>query len=200
MRTRSPTPAKLLVAAARTPNLRFAEGIRFFELGCARDLEGIVGKYAGVSQTDNAVTSWLKVRNPWYTQTERRAELFELRRTTTATKVLLQCSCSASHGLIPGPPVEAEIRNGRRNRVERGLVSAAHSPAADGKDSAQVVGVRENAVHQGDFIMATTQKTLSSKHPKDLPARKEVKGGSDPIFIFEYSRIYAESTGRRVHR
>jgi ATP-dependent DNA ligase len=42
-------------------------GIRFFELTCERDLEGIVGKYArGVYQRDGSVTSWVKVKNPTY--------------------------------------------------------------------------------------------------------------------------------------
>ena len=56
-------------------------GVRFFELACERDLEGIVAKYTrGVYQTNHAITSWLKVKNPHYSQAEGRAELFEQRR------------------------------------------------------------------------------------------------------------------------
>ena len=56
-------------------------GVRFFELACERDLEGIVAKYArGVCQTNHPITSWLKVKNPHYSQAEGRAELFEQRR------------------------------------------------------------------------------------------------------------------------
>jgi hypothetical protein len=50
-------------------------------LACQRDLEGIVAKYGrGVYQTNHAITSWLKIKNPNYSQAERRAELFEQRR------------------------------------------------------------------------------------------------------------------------
>ena len=45
---------------------------------------------------------------------------------------------------------------------------------------------------QGEFIiMATTTNTLNAKALKDLPVKKEVKGGmiSDPVPIIEYSRI-----------
>ena len=56
-------------------------GVRFFELACERDLEGVVAKYAnGTYQTDSATTSWLKVQNPRYSQAEGRAELFEQRK------------------------------------------------------------------------------------------------------------------------
>ena len=56
-------------------------GVRFFELACERDLEGIVAKYArGVYQSNHAITSWLKVKNPNNSQAEGRAELFEQRR------------------------------------------------------------------------------------------------------------------------
>jgi len=48
---------------------------------CERDLEGVVGKFAGGTyQSDGAATSWVKFKNPTYTQAEGRAELFESRR------------------------------------------------------------------------------------------------------------------------
>ena len=56
-------------------------GVRFFELACERDLEGILGKFGrGVYQTNATATSWVKVKNPSYSQAEGRAELFEQRR------------------------------------------------------------------------------------------------------------------------
>jgi hypothetical protein len=46
----------------------------------ARDLEGIVAKWAhGTYQTDGRSTSWLKIKNPEYTQIQGRTELFENR-------------------------------------------------------------------------------------------------------------------------
>jgi hypothetical protein len=44
--------------------------------------------------------------------------------------------------------------------------------------------------------MVTTRKSLNRNTLRDLPVKKEVKGGSDPQFIFEYSR----ATGRRINR
>jgi len=56
-------------------------GRRLFELACERDLEGIVGKWKyGAYQSDGHGTSWLKVKNPNYSQAESRHELFESRR------------------------------------------------------------------------------------------------------------------------
>lgn len=74
-------------------------GVRFFELARERDLEGVVGKYArGIYQGDSTVTSWIKVKNPTYSQAEGRHELFEQRRspeprprrTLTAPTLLLR--------------------------------------------------------------------------------------------------------------
>ena len=56
-------------------------GIRFFELACERDLEGVVGKFArGTYQSDGTATSWVKFKHATYSQAEGRAELFEQRR------------------------------------------------------------------------------------------------------------------------
>lgn len=56
-------------------------GRDLFLVACERDLEGIVGKWAhGTYQTDGRRTSWVKVKNPAYTQAEGRHELFEQRR------------------------------------------------------------------------------------------------------------------------
>ena len=49
-------------------------------VACERDLEGIVGKWApGTYRTDGRLTSWLKIKNPAYTQSLGRSELFDRR-------------------------------------------------------------------------------------------------------------------------
>jgi bifunctional non-homologous end joining protein LigD len=56
-------------------------GRGLFEAACERDLEGIVGKWAhGTYQSDTRRTSWLKIKNPDYSQMRDRHELFEPRR------------------------------------------------------------------------------------------------------------------------
>jgi ATP-dependent DNA ligase len=55
-----------------------------FELTCERDVEGIVAKSAhGTYQCDGRGTSWLKIKNPNYSQAEGRHEQFEARRQPT---------------------------------------------------------------------------------------------------------------------
>ena len=55
-------------------------GTDFYRLACERDLEGIVAKWRrGTYQSDGA-TSWLKIKNPDYSQAVDRHELFEKRR------------------------------------------------------------------------------------------------------------------------
>lgn len=54
------------------------KGKELFALACEKDLEGIVGKWAqGTYQIDGRSTSWVKIKNPSYSQSEGRAELFE---------------------------------------------------------------------------------------------------------------------------
>jgi len=54
------------------------KGRELFALACERDLEGVVGKWArGRYQSDGRSTSWVKIKNPSYSQAEGRAELFE---------------------------------------------------------------------------------------------------------------------------
>ena len=56
-------------------------GTELFRLACELDLEGIVGKWSrGTYQCDGRRTSWLKIKNPNYSQIEGRRELFEARR------------------------------------------------------------------------------------------------------------------------
>jgi ATP-dependent DNA ligase len=58
-----------------------ARGCALFDIACASDLEGIVGKWVdGSYQTDGRSTSWLKVKNPKYTQIRDRHELFDARQ------------------------------------------------------------------------------------------------------------------------
>jgi ATP-dependent DNA ligase len=58
-----------------------AKGKKFFDLACAEDLEGIVGKWKfGTYRADGAQTSWVKIKNADYSQAEGRHELFEKRR------------------------------------------------------------------------------------------------------------------------
>jgi bifunctional non-homologous end joining protein LigD len=58
-----------------------AQGRRLFELACEHDLEGIVAKWAnGCYQCDGHGTSWLKIKNPEYSQMEGRHELFAAKR------------------------------------------------------------------------------------------------------------------------
>jgi ATP-dependent DNA ligase len=57
-----------------------------FKAACGRDVEGIVAKWAhGRYETDGVSTSWLKVKNPQYSQTVGRRELFEARQNRRQT-------------------------------------------------------------------------------------------------------------------
>jgi bifunctional non-homologous end joining protein LigD len=61
-----------------------ANRIRFFRRVCAEELEGIVAKWKfGTYRTDGGQTSWIKVKNPNYSQAEGRHELFEKRNSST---------------------------------------------------------------------------------------------------------------------
>jgi bifunctional non-homologous end joining protein LigD len=50
-------------------------GIDFFRVICEKNLEGIVAKHRESSY--DASARWIKIKNPAYTQSERRNELFE---------------------------------------------------------------------------------------------------------------------------
>jgi hypothetical protein len=67
---------------------------------CALDLEGVVGKWAnGTYQTDGRCTSWVKFKNPEYSQMEARHGLFEgfarLQQIETAAAATATCLSSA---------------------------------------------------------------------------------------------------------
>jgi ATP-dependent DNA ligase len=57
---------------------KYVEGRRIdlFTEVCQRNLEGIVAKRK--SGTYSTISGWLKIKNPNYTQSEQRHELFEL--------------------------------------------------------------------------------------------------------------------------
>jgi bifunctional non-homologous end joining protein LigD len=53
-------------------------GRDLYRVTCERDLEGIVAKFAhGIYQTDGRTTSWLKIKNPDYSQIIDRHKLFD---------------------------------------------------------------------------------------------------------------------------
>jgi bifunctional non-homologous end joining protein LigD len=55
-------------------------GCDLFRVACERDLEGIVAKWGrGTYRTDGRATSWLKIKNPEYSQMRERHELFASR-------------------------------------------------------------------------------------------------------------------------
>ena len=53
---------------------------------CRRDLEGIVAKWVHGTYQRGLPTSWLKIKNPHYSQMEGRHELFETRRPAKITR------------------------------------------------------------------------------------------------------------------
>jgi ATP-dependent DNA ligase len=56
-------------------------GCTLFQAACAGDLEGIVGKWQhGSYETDGVSTTWVKIKNPTYSQMVGRRKLFERRR------------------------------------------------------------------------------------------------------------------------
>jgi bifunctional non-homologous end joining protein LigD len=62
-------------------------GRDLYELACQHDTEGIVAKWSrGTYHADGATTSWLKIKNPAYTQAEGRHELFAARRSGSARR------------------------------------------------------------------------------------------------------------------
>jgi len=71
-----------------SPSILFADfierqGIGLYRAVCEMDLEGIVAKRKDGLYTPND-TTWVKVRNPHYSQGEGRRELFEKRRGAAA--------------------------------------------------------------------------------------------------------------------
>jgi bifunctional non-homologous end joining protein LigD len=69
----------------RGDRIRYADhvernGSGLFEQACEWDLEGIVAKWKdGWYIADNKRSTWIKIKNPQYTQAEGHDELFERR-------------------------------------------------------------------------------------------------------------------------
>jgi bifunctional non-homologous end joining protein LigD len=55
-------------------------GSDFYSIACNQDLEGIVAKWKRGTYQSAGATSWLKIKNPDYSQAVGRHELFEKRR------------------------------------------------------------------------------------------------------------------------
>ena len=73
-----------LIPRRRQSRLQYLEhvrgrGVSLFELARAKDLEGIVGKWAHARYASGENTTWVKVKNPDYTQMRDRAELFDVK-------------------------------------------------------------------------------------------------------------------------
>lgn len=68
------TPA---LCCTRTTSQR--AGVELFRIVCDQDLEGVVAKRRDGLYTPEA-TTWVKIKNPRYSQAEGRRELFERRR------------------------------------------------------------------------------------------------------------------------
>ena len=55
------------------------QGVELFQIGCERDLEGIVAKPKQSPYPTGRGSSWIKIKNAGYSQAEGRRELFESR-------------------------------------------------------------------------------------------------------------------------
>jgi bifunctional non-homologous end joining protein LigD len=81
-------------------------GCDLFREICARDLEGVVGKWAhGCSQPDGSRTSWVKIKNPAYSQTIGRANSSRtLSSAATARRRLARHNCNSPDQRSPLSP------------------------------------------------------------------------------------------------
>ena len=70
-------------------------GVDLFEATCGRDLEGIVAKLAA-GRYEPAAPTWVKIKNPAYSQAEGRADFFAV--TSTAAKAV---SATGAGALVP---------------------------------------------------------------------------------------------------
>ena len=61
-------------------------GVDFFAAACRHDLEGIVAKWKDGTYQSGPGTSWLKIKNPAYSQWENKRELYEARRDDRARR------------------------------------------------------------------------------------------------------------------
>jgi hypothetical protein len=78
-------------------------GSKLFAAICASDLEGIVAKWKyGRYHSDGCTTSWLKVRNPHYSQIAGRPELFGARKADARSKSAKPVLCCGIAGAAIG--------------------------------------------------------------------------------------------------
>jgi bifunctional non-homologous end joining protein LigD len=80
-------------------------GVDLFNEVCQRNLEGGVAKRK--TGTYATVSGWLKIKNPWYTQSERRHELFET----------FESKQKALSKIPKKPPVRTRPLNARRAKA-----------------------------------------------------------------------------------
>jgi ATP-dependent DNA ligase len=55
-----------------------AAGVDLYDAICGRDMEGVVAKLAHGAYTPEA-TTWVKIKNPVYSQAEARGDFFDVR-------------------------------------------------------------------------------------------------------------------------
>jgi bifunctional non-homologous end joining protein LigD len=85
-------------------------GVDLFRQVCQRNLEGIVAKKK--SGTYSAVSGWLKIKNPNYTQSEQRQELFKSFKADSTRRKLPP---------VPKkPPAQTVVSARRRRRSKAG--------------------------------------------------------------------------------
>ena len=58
------------------------EGVQLYEMICTRDMEGVVAKpkQSQYKLLTGEKTTWIKIKNPEYTQAKGRSELFNQRK------------------------------------------------------------------------------------------------------------------------
>jgi len=62
------------------------DGERLFHLACREDLEGIVAKLRNSAYDCQHATSWIKIKNPGYTQIVGRQELFDRKKSVNLNR------------------------------------------------------------------------------------------------------------------
>jgi len=100
-------------------------GRDLFQLACERDLEGIVGKFAhGTYQIERQRTSWVKIKNPDYSQMRDRHELFDSRhhrqevRRSARLELSLVCRLSGVR-IVTRPVGQATLQAQNCSKADR---------------------------------------------------------------------------------
>src|SRR2546425_1439279 len=74
-------------------------GVSLFHAACEMDIEGIVAKWKNAPyRMDGNQTSWVKIKNPHYSQAEGRRELFEKFHSPHDTNRLVQQQAAGAKG------------------------------------------------------------------------------------------------------